>query len=432
MSRTIKNPTTGRSVAYLENDVIFNAITGNPIGVIDQAQVRSSVTGGDVFALDGQSAGCDHIVGSPGDGMCRVRFFDYEGTLLKTHYVPVGGAAVAPAIPEHSRLVFQEWNNDFDNIQRDKDVGAIYTTRSGATEIDFVLGIASGKTITVGGCYISAEMTIEWGDGTRDVFSTNGLIAPSHEYPDYGEYTIKFKCSNWYANNGVVNLVKTNTTYDYDRDTARRVYIAEGHTRNIKFNGNCQSLKEYTCCRGSVYATEFNNSHALKAYICNRGQTEAYGAWAGQLRVAVLSDTITKISGSAFRAGQACVEYIPDSVTELGSDCFRDAPNGFYSGKMDIPAGVTVIPERCFNNNRTLFEITLASPNLTEIKTNAFQYAYALKTVKLFATTPPVLDSTAFSGTNLSEILVPAGCGEAYKSATNWSVFADIIKEMEN
>ena len=378
----------------------------------------------------GGGGGGDYIVGSPGDGMCRVRFFDYGGTLLKTHYVPVGGAATAPAIPEHERLIFQEWNNDFDAITRDKDVGAIYTTKSGATEIDFVLGIASGKTITVGGCYISAEMTIEWGDGTSDVFSTNGLIAPSHEYPDYGEYTIKFKCSKWYANNGIASLVKTNTTYDYDRDTVRRVYIGEGHTRNIKFNGNCQALKEFTCCRGSVYATEFNNAYSLKVYICNRGQTEAYGGWTAAMRVVVLSDTITKISGSAFRAGQACVEYIPDSVTEIGSDCFRGAPNGFYSGKMYIPAGVTVIPERCFNENRTLFEITLASPNLSEIKTNAFQYCYALREVWLYAETPPTLDSTAFTGTNLSCIHVPAGSGAAYKAATNWSALADIIREM--
>jgi hypothetical protein len=46
--------------------------------------------------------------------------------------------------------------------------------------------------------------------------------------------------------------------------------------------------------------------------------------------------------------------------------------------------------------------------------------------------TPPTLASQVFDaypGNVLSEIIVPIGCASAYKSATNWSEYADIIKE---
>ena len=44
------------------------------------------------------------------------------------------------------------------------------------------------------------------------------------------------------------------------------------------------------------------------------------------------------------------------------------------------------------------------------------------------ATTPPTLDSTAFSDSGIQTIYVPAASLDAYKSATNWSAFASKIK----
>ena len=44
-------------------------------------------------------------------------------------------------------------------------------------------------------------------------------------------------------------------------------------------------------------------------------------------------------------------------------------------------------------------------------------------------TTPPEISSNTFTSSKLNKIIVPVGCGEAYKSATNWSNFADYIEE---
>lgn len=65
--------------------------------------------------------------------------------------------------------------------------------------------------------------------------------------------------------------------------------------------------------------------------------------------------------------------------------------------------------------------------------------AYDIEKVYIKATTPPTLESPAFyekvfSG-DLEEgekfIIVPVGCGNVYKTATNWSEYADYIEEGE-
>jgi hypothetical protein len=61
-----------------------------------------------------------------------------------------------------------------------------------------------------------------------------------------------------------------------------------------------------------------------------------------------------------------------------------------------------------------------------------FCWCKKLKKVKLLTTTPPSLNPEAFYQTlALKTIEVPKGSSELYKSATNWSLYADIIVEAE-
>lgn len=67
--------------------------------------------------------------------------------------------------------------------------------------------------------------------------------------------------------------------------------------------------------------------------------------------------------------------------------------------------------------------------------------AYAFKcgssdnktTIIIEATTPPTLSSGAFDATTylatIAKIVVPKGCGNAYKTATNWTLVASLIEE---
>lgn len=54
-------------------------------------------------------------------------------------------------------------------------------------------------------------------------------------------------------------------------------------------------------------------------------------------------------------------------------------------------------------------------------------------TIIIEATTPPVLDASAFNTSTykntIAKIVVPKGCGNAYKTATNWAIVSSIIEE---
>jgi hypothetical protein len=81
-----------------------------------------------------------------------------------------------------------------------------------------------------------------------------------------------------------------------------------------------------------------------------------------------------------------------------------------------------------------LRKITIPS-GVTKINKNAFNTCYSLKEVHMLPTTPPTLaDSTIFTTVHPEfKIYVPQSENhavlEAYKSASNWSTWADKIEE---
>jgi hypothetical protein len=54
-----------------------------------------------------------------------------------------------------------------------------------------------------------------------------------------------------------------------------------------------------------------------------------------------------------------------------------------------------------------------------------------LTSVTCEATTPPTCDSYAFDNTNNCPIYVPSQSIDTYKSATNWSTYADRIQAIQ-
>lgn len=72
--------------------------------------------------------------------------------------------------------------------------------------------------------------------------------------------------------------------------------------------------------------------------------------------------------------------------------------------------------------------------SVTSIGKKAFSYCYILDEVKLHQTTPPTLGENAFyecgkdtDNDKLDAIKVPSGSVEAFKNATNWKSYGDII-----
>lgn len=187
----------------------------------------------------------------------------------------------------------------------------------------------------------------------------------------------------------------------------------------------------------------------------------------------IIPDGVTGINGSAFSGCTGLMSItIPDSVTRISSNVFygcyslpsitipdsvtKIETNVFYGcsklTSVKIPDGVTIIGDSAFSYCSSLTNIRIPD-SVTNINRFAFQYCSGLTSatigngmmnvgndafygckklslIKLFPTTPPTLGSSVFSSTSADlQIVVPKGTLDAYKSATNWSVYADKMVE---
>lgn len=96
-----------------------------------------------------------------------------------------------------------------------------------------------------------------------------------------------------------------------------------------------------------------------------------------------------------------------------------------------LPDSLTTILGEMFNTDTSLPSIVIPR-NVKNIVGYSFNQCTALTTVEMKPTTPPTLNSKAFNNcTKLSKFIVPKGSLDAYKTATNWSVYADLMVEAE-
>ena len=120
-----------------------------------------------------------------------------------------------------------------------------------------------------------------------------------------------------------------------------------------------------------------------------------------------MGDNITSIGVSAFIYCTALERVtIPDSVTTIGSYAFSKCT---ALTDITIGAGVTSIAEFAFN-------ITGKSKSVT---------------YRMLRAVPPAITADTIYADSVAKIIVPKGCGQAYKAAPNWSVLADCIEEDE-
>ena len=118
---------------------------------------------------------------------------------------------------------------------------------------------------------------------------------------------------------------------------------------------------------------------------------------------------------------------IGDCVEELGSYCFDNT----ILTSVTMSDSIKILGVRAFGRNLRLTSITIPS-SVTTIKDNAFYYSSGLQSITVLATTPPTLGAYVFYDTNNCPIYVPAASVNAYKTATNWSEYADRITAIPN
>ena len=95
---------------------------------------------------------------------------------------------------------------------------------------------------------------------------------------------------------------------------------------------------------------------------------------------------------------------------------------------VSIPNSVKVIGEGVFYRCRALTSIVIPA-GVTTIETLAFDYCKALKSVTCEAVNPPALSGSVFLFTPIADatLYVPAESIEAYKTATEWKDFGQIL-----
>lgn len=144
---------------------------------------------------------------------------------------------------------------------------------------------------------------------------------------------------------------------------------------------------------------------------------------------ATIGNSVTNIGNNAFYGCSGLTNIIlSNSLTTINDSTFLSCNN---LTSITIPNSVTKINVSAFNTCRKLVDITIGS-GVTSISSNAFSLGsntYGGTVFRFLGITPPTIVSNAFATNDIKQIIVPKGCGDAYKSATNWSNFANYIVE---
>lgn len=115
----------------------------------------------------------------------------------------------------------------------------------------------------------------------------------------------------------------------------------------------------------------------------------------------------------------------PSTLVTIGKNAFMGCS---AMAAATFNEGLTTIGESAFSTTR-INEFTIPS-TVTNIGANAFSKNPLMTSFEIKAVTPPTADETPFSECpKLTTIIVPKGSLEAYKTATNWSAYADLMVE---
>ena len=171
------------------------------------------------------------------------------------------------------------------------------------------------------------------------------------------------------------------------------------------------------------------------------------------LALTELPSGLTTIKGYTFEhCTNLALTELPSGITSIGSDAFENCINlaltklpsgltdlGGYSFRgcsklaiTELPVGITKVQTNTFYSCGGLTELTCLG-NITNIASSAFAWCSNLaKFVLPNVTAVPTIDSSSFTVTPISKktgyIYVPDTLVDSFKSATNWSAYADQIK----
>lgn len=417
-----------------------------------------------------------------------VLFYDPFGELIKKEVVAEGGNATAPTPPTISGMTFAHWNQSYTNIQRNKQIGAIYDTTDEKTYIFIHVNSKTGLQPTI---FLQKsttdQITIDWGHNSETSQTTNSGNYSVQKPTAYTEgwYVITLSCAGGYK----IGQGTTNTTifgsYGSNAYLSAPYKVLMGATCGLNAYAfyNCICLQYISFCSdysGALPAYLFRNCYALIAVHYPTGVTGDIPTYLHNYNRSLSLVTFpNEMSGSI---GTYCFTHcnslheltLPASLTgSIGNYAFQYAhalnslviPDGVMGSigtsafegchallSLELPSGMTgSIGGNCFYTNYSLEELILPSAmtgfisgqtfynmfslksltvpsGITDIGTSAFVNMVSIREIIFQSTTPPTLTAGAF-GTLLliCRLYVPDANVNDYKSATNWTDYADYI-----
>lgn len=303
-------------------------------------------------------------------------------------------------------------------------------------------------------------VTIDWGDGVTELSNKTTAYSYPHTYATPGKYEIVLTVREGSitfagAAQSVAIFGNVNPDNMFNRDRVQRVVFGSNANVGSCAFYECRSLKSVVLPSNITTINEriFYNCLSLESIIIPDNVTSiekyAFGNCLS-LKSIIIPDNVTSIGESAFAACRN-LQYVkfPRNMTSIGSQAFSscellknvDVPDGItsiegssFSGclslqSVNLPNSLTTIKGGAFDNCLFLESVIIPS-GVTSIET-AFSKSYGISELRLMPTTPPTISSSCLSFLRSNGIIyVPAESLEAYKTASNWSAYANKIQAM--
>ena len=378
---------------------------------------------GFVTAIQAIQAGGGTTPGAPGD----ITFYDYDGTIVTSWTLEELATKTAlPDYPSHEGLTCQGWNwslADLKTTNRKMNVGAMYITDDGKTRI--YIRLEEGRTSPMLGVCPNGTVTVDWGDGTTPdtltgTSTTTVKWTPNHAYAAPGEYVIKLTVDGTMGFYGTSTSKQSSAILRYSSASDNRNYVYRNSIEKIEIGSSVTSIGDYA----------FNYCYSLVSITIPNGVTSiANNAfnYCYSLSSITIPDSVTSIGDYAFYNCYSLSSItISNGITSIANNVFVYC---YSLSSITIPDSVTSIGDYAFYNCYSLASIIIPD-SVTSIGDYAFYncYSVAFYDFSNYTSVPTLSNTNAFTNIPADcQIRVPASLVDAWKSATNWSTYADHI-----
>lgn len=381
-------------------------------------------------ALAGDGGGSPSPGPTPGPTVEEndVMFYDYDGTPVASYSKDEFLALTEmPANPDRTAegLVAHGWNWTLEDAKATVqdagflDIGQMYETASGDTEIDVTITQLTLEPFV--GLAVNGSVTIDWGDGTTPSelagTSTTEVVTTGHTYSVPGKYTVKIHSTGEYFILSTYSL--------------KAAIFTNGLT-----DGNVTYQSCVTAIRmglnAKVGGKAFYNLHNLeKISLNNNFSTISASMFYGCMELPFVVFSFSNLGSIGQSAFQNCYKLKKISMPPVH---VAGVPSSFAFNCVSLKRFSFVLDGRLrsssFSNCVNLENVTL-DDDTTQIDTAVFTGCCKLEAVILKRATPPSIQSNQFADCSPNmKIYVPHGTLAAYQAASNWSTYASQMVEM--